>query len=214
MPIFAFFDESGEYTYHSKSGKYLVFTGIVTATPALFSHEFACLKYDLLQHGHCVERFHASEDKQFVRDRVFKIIADSSEYAIHSIVVRKNKVHPSLHKYGVYSVAYRTLLKYLVGAGGVQQIHIVVDTVPDKYQEAAMKVNLKLRAEEVLSPLKIPFSLDHHSSHSHALLQVADYCAWAIQKKWQAQDVRSYDLIQNKIRNEFDIYAKGIMDFY
>ena len=72
MPVFAFLDEAGEYTFHAKSGAYLVYTGVITANPTLFSHEFAKLKYDLLAEGHCLERFHASEDKQFVRDRVLK----------------------------------------------------------------------------------------------------------------------------------------------
>ena len=102
MPAFAFLDEAGEYTFHGKAGGYLVYTGIITSNPCLFSQDFASLKYDLLTQGHCLERFRASEDKQFVRDRVFPILAASDEFSIHSIVVRKNRVNPTLRKYGIY----------------------------------------------------------------------------------------------------------------
>jgi hypothetical protein len=212
MPVFAFLDEAGEYTFHAKSGSYLVYTGVITATPTLFGHEFAALKYELLMQGHCIERFHASEDKQFVRDRVFDIMAASNDFVIHSIIVRKNKIHPRLYKHGVYSVAYRTMLKYLVGGGKVDRAHIIVDTVPDKQQQTALKQTLKLRAEEAMG--QIPFSINHHSSAAHSMLQVADYCAWATQKKWQSGDVRSYDSLRGKIRNEFDLYRKGETDYY
>ncbi|HVB54918.1 MAG TPA: DUF3800 domain-containing protein [Candidatus Acidoferrales bacterium] len=212
MAIYAFLDESGEYTFHAKSGAYLVYTGVITAIPTLFSHELAKLKYDLLAEGHCLERFHASEDKQSVRDRVFDVLAPSGDFAIHSIVVRKNRINPSLYKYGVYSVAYRTMLKYFVGDRKLPQTHIIVDTVPDKQQQTALVQTLKSRADDAMGA--IPFSIDHHSSFAHALLQVADYCGWAVYKKWQSGDTRSYDRIRNKIKNEFDLYKNGDMEYY
>lgn len=212
MPLFAFLDEAGEYTFHSKSGAYLVYTGIITAIPTLFSQEFAALKYELLAQGHCVERFHASEDKQAIRDRVFDILAASNDFAIHSIVVRKNRINPSLYKHGVYSVAYRAMLKYLVGRGNIERVHIIVDTVPDRQQQTALKQTLKQRAQQAMG--KIPFSIDHHSSAAHTMLQVADYCAWATLKKWQSGDERSYKRIRGKIRNEFDLYRKGETNYY
>lgn len=139
MPAFAFLDEAGEYTFHSKSGAYLVYTGVITANPCLFSQEFAALRYELLAQGNSIERFHACEDKQFVRDRVFGILTASNEFAIHSIVVRKNRVNPTLRRFGVYSVAYRTMLKYLVGGQKMDRLHIIVDTVPDRQQQTALR---------------------------------------------------------------------------
>jgi hypothetical protein len=144
---------------------------------------------------------------------VFGILANSNDFAIHSIVVRKNRINPTLYKHGVYSIAYRTMLRYLVGGKKkVDCAHIIVDTVPDKQQQTALKQNLKLRAEEAMR--QIPFSIDHHNSAAHTLLQVADYCAWATHKKWQSGDTRSYDLLRGKIRNEFDLYRNGERAYY
>jgi hypothetical protein len=214
MPVFAFLDESGHYVYSHENGNFLVFAAVITVDPMLFTLEFAQLKYDLLQQGNCLHRFHACEDAQEVRNRVFNILVASPHFSVHSIIVRKNRVNPSLYKYGVYSIAYRTMLKYLIWNKRIDRLHIIVDTVPDKSQQAALKKNLKLRADEVLVPAGIPFTIDHHDSAAHALLQAADYCAWAIYKKWHARDMRSYEYIRNRIRNEYDLYAQGDQVYY
>jgi hypothetical protein len=47
-----------------------------------------------------------------------------------------------------------------------------------------------------------PFSVLHHSSAGHSGLQAVDYCTWAVYRKWQMGDVRSYALIQSLVRTE------------
>ncbi|MGB8801613.1 MAG: DUF3800 domain-containing protein [Candidatus Acidiferrales bacterium] len=214
MPLFAFFDESGTYQYTPAQGNYIVFSAVVTATPTLFSTEFAALKYELHAQGTCLERFHACEDTQAVRNRVFALLAGSTDFVIHSIVARKNRINPVLYKHGVYSIAYKTLLRYLVKFRKLDRICIVVDTVPDQSQQIALKATLKARASEVLDPLGIPYTIDHHNSASHALLQAADYCAWAIYRKWHGNDERSYVHIRPRIENEYDIFGRGNTDYY
>jgi Protein of unknown function (DUF3800) len=185
MPLFAFLDESGVFQFTPQHGNYLVFAAIVTATPTLFTQEFAALKYELHAQGTCLERFHACNDTQAVRNRVFALLAGSTDYAVHTIIARKNRINPILYKHGVYSIAYRTMLRYLVRFRKLDRICIVVDTVPDQSQQATLKATLQARANAVLSPLGIPYTIHHHNSGSHALLQAADYCAWAIYRKWQ-----------------------------
>lgn len=40
-------------------------------------------------------------------------------------------------------------------------------------------------------------------------LQVTDYCTWAIQRKWERGDGRSYDLIKDKIASEYELWRIG-----
>ncbi|MBB3990624.1 hypothetical protein GGR19_002044 [Croceicoccus naphthovorans] len=40
-------------------------------------------------------------------------------------------------------------------------------------------------------------------------LQIADYCCWAIQRKWEKGDSRSYDHIAKKVNYEFDLWSHG-----
>ncbi len=55
-----------------------------------------------------------------------------------------------------------------------------------------------------------------HESAKDPLLWVADYCAWAIQKKWESngEERRSFDLIQKKVATEFDLFKPGGEHFY
>jgi hypothetical protein len=49
---------------------------------------------------------------------------------------------------------------------------------------------------------------------SDPCLQVADYCTWAIQRKWERADERSHTLISPKIRSEFDVWQRGVINYY
>ena len=49
---------------------------------------------------------------------------------------------------------------------------------------------------------------DFMPAHSDPCLQVADYCAWAIQRKWERDDARSYALIEDRITYEFDLWQE------
>lgn len=51
-------------------------------------------------------------------------------------------------------------------------------------------------------------------AESDPCLQVADYCCWAIQRKWESGDLRSYNLIANKVRSEFNLFAYGSTLYY
>ena len=52
------------------------------------------------------------------------------------------------------------------------------------------------------------------NAHSEPCLQVADYCCWALARKWEQGDERSYALIQDKIRSEFDVFRSGRTLYY
>lgn len=52
------------------------------------------------------------------------------------------------------------------------------------------------------------------SANSDPCLQVADYCSWAIQRKWERGDERSYALTAGKIMTEFDVFRSGRTQYY
>jgi hypothetical protein len=51
-------------------------------------------------------------------------------------------------------------------------------------------------------------------SSKDPLLWAADYCAWAIQRKWESGDTRSHVLIAKKIATEFDLWELGKRHYY
>jgi hypothetical protein len=40
-------------------------------------------------------------------------------------------------------------------------------------------------------------------------LQVADYCCWAVHRKWERNDKRSYELISDRIDSEFALFGNS-----
>ena len=56
---------------------------------------------------------------------------------------------------------------------------------------------------------RTPYQILMHASMSHLYLQVVDYCSWAIYRKWEMSDRRSYDKIQMLIKSESIIFEKG-----
>lgn len=45
-------------------------------------------------------------------------------------------------------------------------------------------------------------------------LQIADYCAWAVQRKWERGEHIWYDIIKSKIATEFDLWRFGQNYYY
>jgi hypothetical protein len=45
-------------------------------------------------------------------------------------------------------------------------------------------------------------------------LQVADYCTWAIQRKWERGDDRAYNLIKDRINYEYELWSRGTKHYY
>ena len=49
---------------------------------------------------------------------------------------------------------------------------------------------------------------------SDPCLQVADYCSWAIFRKWERSDASLYELIHDKIASEHDLFEEGDTYYY
>jgi hypothetical protein len=41
----------------------------------------------------------------------------------------------------------------------------------------------------------VSFRILHHASRADVNLQVADYCAWALYRKWERDDLRSVRIV-------------------
>ncbi len=233
--LFLFIDESGNFDFSPKGTKFFSLTCLVTNDPITKRDELVKLRYDLLTEGVDHEYFHATEDAQKIRDKVYAILSSMGEsYKIYSVIAQKNKTHSSLYKevyykkdkliervtgIGLYQQLCKTLLKYIfVGNGtGVQKIVVVLGSlfVGDKKKVilGTLKRYLKTNFEN------IPFEIFCHQTCSDLNCQLADYCCWAVAVKWERGEIRPYNVIQNRIVNrvdgtEFEIFRKGTTTYY
>ena len=58
-------------------------------------------------------------------------------------------------------------------------------------------------------PASVRYHVLHHASKSNLDLQIADYCTWAVYRKWNRQDARSFQRIKAAVRREWDVLQAG-----
>lgn len=96
-PIYLFFDESGDLNFALNGSPYYYFGALTTTDPLPLTQALTALRYELIGGGLEIERFHAAEDRQAVRDRVFGALASTGGFEFDALVIEKRKAHPSLH---------------------------------------------------------------------------------------------------------------------
>src|SRR3989339_390513 len=88
--LYLFVDESGNFDFSPAGTKYFTLSAVSTFNPCLFKEKILNYKYDLLKGGHNLEAFHATEDKQFIRDKMFDFIKNlAGDFSVDSVVVQK-----------------------------------------------------------------------------------------------------------------------------
>jgi hypothetical protein len=201
---YLFADEAGNFDFSQKGSKYFIVTAIsmdnFDAGIALLDlrHRLAHSQAELFHDG-----FHASEDKQPVRDEVFTLL-DSQKFRIDAVVLEKSKAYEHLKKneHQFYKIAWYLLFKY-----------IAKTCFPDEENGLVIAGSLGTRKKHKDFQQAITDVVSQHSPNrvkaaawsasSHPCLQIADYCCWAIQRKYEQQDDRSFVLIQKKISTCF-----------
>src|SRR4030042_2824726 len=202
--LYVFIDVSGNYDFSIKGTKYVVLTSLICTDISPGILELHALKHDIIAQGVNIEYFHASEDKQIVRNRVFDIISGLGHIRIDSLVVEKCRTAPSLRSLNrFYPKMVEYLLKYPLNPKGVdissfEKVFLFVDREGSRANERdALTKALKMSITQLLGDA--PYAICMHSSISHPYLQIVDYCSWAIYVKNEKSEMRPYEKIRGSI---------------
>jgi hypothetical protein len=221
--LYLFIDESGNFDFSPNGTKFFVLTVLSTMNPYEVGSPLLKLRYDLLPNYSCGPKmeeqgyFHASEDAQVVRNNVFSIISKLNHpLRIDSVIAQKNKASPVFHKDQLqfYRTIGETSLKYAFTRAewhGYDHVVIVFSSLFDKKKRGILKQAFKSLIKQ---HAKATFALYFHDSKFDLCTQAADYFSWAIYRKWERNDTRSYTLVQHHIKSEFPIFDKGGKEFY
>jgi hypothetical protein len=216
--LYVFLDEAGDFNFSLTGTRFFTLTTITNIRPFSWDAPLISLKYDLIEVGLDIEYFHAAEDRQAVRDQVFTIIANNlTNLRINSLMVEKRKTGPALQileKFYPRMIGY--LLRYVLNPKNLRdfaEVIVITDSIPFSRKREAIEKAVKQTLSRML-PTGTKYRILHHASKSCAGLQVADYCNWAIFRKWERGDLRSYDLIRSGIQSEFDIFKSGHRYYY
>jgi hypothetical protein len=87
------------------------------------------------------------------------------------------------------------------------------DSLPVKRNRESVVKAIKESCRAELG--KLPFDIFHHRRESNAWIQVADYCTWAVFRKWESGDSRTYDQIAIRLQaSELDCLRSGTTLYY
>ncbi|MCB9073737.1 MAG: DUF3800 domain-containing protein [Bdellovibrionaceae bacterium] len=218
--LYMFLDESGDLNFSKTGSNYFILSSLSAFRPFPWYQDLIDLKFKYLESPHHLnlQRFHASEDRQEIRDGVFEILnKHHASFRLDSIIVQKNKAHPKVRELDrFYPMILRYLLTYVVKGYQHKQISeaiFVTDTLPVKKGRNAIDKGIKTHLKDAF-PSNLMHQIHHWDSKSTIGLQAVDYLNWAIYKKWNNGEMRPYNQIKNSVHSEFDIFKKGTTEYY
>lgn len=216
LHIFA--DESGNFDFTNGPGasKYFLITSVTFFDDFATCGELERLRYELAWDGigH-PGPFHAHSDKQVIRDRVFSLMAPH-DFRVDATLLEKRKTQPHLRVSDerFYKYAWYYHLRHVAPqiCGPNDEILIASASIGTRKKQGAYHAGVKDVISQTVPALTVRSA--QWPADCDPGLQIADYCSWAIQRKWESNDQRSYSLIQTKIKSEFDLFARGTVTFY
>lgn len=211
---YIFLDEAGNFDFSTLGTRFFVLTSVSTHRPFVAHSPLDEYKHDCLEFGLDTEYFHCADDNTHVRARVFALIAGHLQrMRIDSLIVNKPEVAPVLREdKRFYPEMLGHLLKVVLPkeiAAGADEVIVITDTVPVQKKRQAIEKAIQQALAKML-PAGMKYRILHHASRSHYGLQVADYCCWAVFRKWQREETEYYDRIKPAIRNEFDVFRSDV----
>lgn len=214
---YVFADECGNFDFSRRQGasKYFILATI-TCGSCDVGHDLLGLRRELALKGMGLDsEFHAAEDKQAIRDEVFKAITPHS-FRIDATILEKSKAQAHLRttEERFYQYAWFYHMKHIapqVIAKG-DELLVVGASLGSKKKKNVFHSAISDVMKQV-SPTTA-FQVASWQASSEPCLQVVDYCAWAIQRKWEQGDSRSHLLVSPKIGTEFDLFHFGTTHHY
>lgn len=221
MPnLYIFADEAGDFEFargQNISRYFILCTVCMDACDV--GNDLLTLRRELTISGILKrDSFHCTADQQAVRDRVFDTIREY-DFRIQATVMEKSKAYPRVRMSRARFYKYGWFYHFCHGTNPL--VNPFLGDAPDLLVTAASLGTGKERTaflnaiEEVMAQI-VPGRCTTHfcAASADPCVQVADYCAWAIQRKWERNDARSYDLIKDRITYEYDLWSHGNRHFY
>lgn len=217
-PVYIFLDESGDLGFTRDGSRYFILTSVIMKRPFDLYRTLDDLRYTCLEEGSEFEYFHCANNTRSVRDRVFDLLgAGMTESPADSLIVEKPKTGPALQdKERFYPEMLAYLIRHVLNRPAIAasgEVIMITDTPPLQRRRNATEKAVKNTLAKMLHR-GVPYRVVHHSAKVHYGLQIADYCSWAIFRKYEVGDTSAYNKIQSAIQSEFDIFRNGSQYYY
>lgn len=218
MRRYVFADEAGDFAFvrNNRASRYFILCTITVGDCAL-GEKLLRLRKDLVWEGLPVgDYFHATEDKQIVRDRVFALL-EGEDLTVEATILEKSKAQRHIrssearfYQHAWYYHFYGAHQKIL---GDATEMLVTAASLGTKKGRASFEGGIKDVVNQFYGR-RVTWKTDHCPSAADPCLQAADYCTWAIQRKWERGDTWAYDIIRPKIRHEYETWRHGTVHHY
>lgn len=160
-------------------------------------------------------KLHATTDSIAVRNEVFPIIA-ATPLRIDCTLLEKDKAQPqtrcdepTFYKYAWYYHFKHSGPKICLPG---KRTLITAAALGDRKKKASFKLSVNNVVQQIVP--RSQWEVSFIESSQDPCLWVADYCAWAIQRKYETGELTHYDQIRGKIASEFDLWKAGTTRYY
>ena len=135
------------------------------------------------------------EIRKFVLNRLLTV-----ECSISAVVIPKSKIQTELFskKNRLYSLLCGILFEHI--SLNTDKISITIDK-KDSNQLIRNDFNQYLTNKILQKKKNIKIEINHLESYSSAQLQIVDFIAWAVNRKFTHNDSSYYEIIETKIKN-------------
>ena len=205
-----FLDEAGDFNFkvpqpnRPAGSRLYILTSVAVPDDSTLGGELNDLRHDLaLTDTHLQDRvFHATTDFQSTRDAVYRLIT-SHPVEIHTTIVDKAAL-PDTAREDV-SCYLHIWDRHLKQIGWPQEPTVVTAATlftGGKYRgQTGVRQAMTRSLSERMAPDQ-PHELLILPCEADPLLQVADYCCWAIQRWHERDDPRSYEIVADFLHSE------------
>lgn len=211
-----FSDESGDFTFRRVRGASLYFLiATVTMGDCSVGDELQELQRELAWQGIVIDSFHAVNDRPTVRNRVYDLMA-AADIRVDATALEKPKTQPHIvtQPWYFYKLANFLHFKYVVPqiATRADDLMVVASSLQMKKKKEALHQAVHDVVHQV-SPTH-RFVTAFLPNATDPCLQLADYAAWAVRRKLEANDDHWYNLIGHKIKSVFQPFSSGPNTYY
>jgi len=216
---FIFADEAGCFTFEKRQNvsRYFILTTVTMSDLEVGAALQALRRTLIWESVELPDYFHACEDKQAVRDRVFGTIL-KHKFKVQATILEKSKAQPQVRssRARFYQYPWYYHFKHGISKHVPPDAKLLVTAASIGNRKEKLSFCNALYDVMAQTLKEGDWAVDFRPSHADCCLQVADYCAWAIQRKYETdgKDTRSFDLIKDRVSYEYDLWKKGTKHYY
>lgn len=217
MPAYIYADESGNFDFSLRNGasRFFLLTTVVINDHAI-EPDLLELRRQLAWDGLSLTGgFHANHDKRFVKSRVFEILS-KHDFRIDVTILEKPKAEPRIRTTDMqfYKFAWFSHMRQVAPrvVAPSDSLLVVAASIGNRREQAALISDLQDVMNQTSPTSAVKTAM--WTAASDPCLQVADYCSWAIFRKWERSDTRAYEIIADKIGLETDLFSSGNAFYY